>query len=210
MQTLVKEWDSYDATTYTDSLAAHGNTNGGISIIVTTGPPSDHRVHRQCCIPAGKWCSSLRAEDKAIRMALKLVQKDVSLHTLYIISDRMSTLQCLQNLHPSQQVANSDKNEILYALVLPIERGCHHTFTWCHSLSEVHSNELANMAAKERTTVEKEEENQNTLSGPRLHLHADEHHKQIMGGDQSPSRMENSRHQAYPERREELTEDGLP
>ena len=50
MRTLENDSDGYDATIYTDGAAA--NEGGGI--IVTTGPLSDPRVHRQCTIPAGK------------------------------------------------------------------------------------------------------------------------------------------------------------
>ena len=47
-------------------------------------------------------------------------------------------------------------------------------------------------------------------SGPGLHLPADKHHQQIVGGDQSPSRMESSRHQADTKRREGPRDDGEP
>ena len=39
IQTLEKDWDSNDATIYTDGAATHGNANGGSAIIVTTAPP---------------------------------------------------------------------------------------------------------------------------------------------------------------------------
>ena len=45
-------------------------------------------------------------------------------------------------------------------------------------------------------------------SGPGLHLPADEYLQQILGGEQSPSRIERSRHQANPERSEGHTKDG--
>ena len=45
-------------------------------------------------------------------------------------------------------------------------------------------------------------------SGPRLYLPVDKYLQQIEGGDQSPSRMESSQHQANPDRREGHTEDG--
>ena len=67
----------------------------------------------------------------------------------------MSTLQHIQNLHPSQQVANFDENEILGAVACT-NRGCHLTFTWCPSHSGICSNQLADVAAKEGTTVEQE------------------------------------------------------
>ena len=75
MQTLAKGWDSYDATIYTDGATTHNNANGTSSIIVTTGPPSDPRVHCWCTLPVGKWCSSFRAEEKAVRAALNLVSR---------------------------------------------------------------------------------------------------------------------------------------
>ena len=86
-------------------------------------------------------------------MALKLAQENVSLHKVHTISDSMSTPQQIQNLHPSQQVANSDENEILSALAAPTERKYHLIFTWCPSHSGVHGNELA-----DTTTVEQEGE----------------------------------------------------
>ena len=89
-------------------------------------------------------------------MEKKLAQEDVSLHRVHVISDSMSTLQQIQNLHPFQQVANSDKNEILDALALPTKTGCHFTFTWRPSHSGVSNNELADVAAKEGTTMEQE------------------------------------------------------
>ena len=80
--TLEIDWDSYDTTIYTDGAATHCSR-----IIVATGPPSHPRVHRQCTIPADKWCSSFQAEEKAVRTNLKLVQDDVSVHRVCIVSD---------------------------------------------------------------------------------------------------------------------------
>ena len=68
----------------------------------------------------------------------------------------MSTLQRLQNLHQSQQVANSDKNEILEALAVLTEGKCHLTFTRCPSHSGVCGNELTDVAAKEGATAEQQ------------------------------------------------------
>ena len=147
MQTLENEWDSYDATIHTDGAATHGKKNSNSVIIVTSGPQVTQRVHRQSTVPASKWCSSFQAEEKAVRTALNMVQEDVSLHKVQIVSDSMSTLQCIQNLHPSQQVANSDENEILDALDSPTNRGRHLTFTWCPSHSGIRGNQLADMAA---------------------------------------------------------------
>ena len=62
----------------------------------------------------------------------------------------------MQNLHPSQQVAKSDENEILDALATLTNRGCHLTFSWCPSHSGIRCNELADVAAKEGSTVEQE------------------------------------------------------
>ena len=93
-----------------------------------------------------------------MRIALKLEQ-DVYHLKVRIVSDSMSTLQRIQNLHPSQQVANSDEIEILEALALPTEGGCNLSFTWCPCHHGVRSNELADEATKEGTTVEQEEEN---------------------------------------------------
>ena len=87
------------------------------------------------------------------------VLEDASLHKLRIISDSMSTLQkSMQNLHPSQQVANSDKKEIVDAQASHTERRCHLTFTWCPSHPGVRGNELAGVAPKEVTTEEQEGE----------------------------------------------------
>ena len=85
-----------------------------------------------------------------------MVQENVSLHKVRIVSDSMSTLQRIQNLHPSQQVANSNENGILDTLASLTNRGCHLTFTWCPGYSGIRSNESADVAAKEGTTVEQE------------------------------------------------------
>ena len=91
-----------------------------------------------------------------MQTALKLVQEDVSLNKVRIVSDSMSTLQRTQNLHPSQQVANSDENKILDALASLTDIECHLTFTMCPNHSGIHGNELADVAAKEGTTMEQE------------------------------------------------------
>ena len=148
MQTFKKDWDSNNANIYTDGEATHSNASSGSSIIVTTDPQSYPIVHRLCTIPASKWCSPFKAKQKPVRTALKLVQEDVSLHKMHIVSDRMSTLQQIQSLHPSQQVANSNGNVILDTLASITKRGCHLAFTWCPSHSGVCSKELADMAAK--------------------------------------------------------------
>ena len=69
MQTLENYWDSIDITIYIDGSATHGNANGGSGIIVNSGPSVDPRVHRQCNLLAGKWCSSFQAEERAVRTA---------------------------------------------------------------------------------------------------------------------------------------------
>ena len=76
MQTLDNDWNSYDTTIYTDGAATHGSANGGSGIIITTGPRGDPRVHRQCTILAGKWCSSFKAEVKVVWTTLKLGQEN--------------------------------------------------------------------------------------------------------------------------------------
>ena len=123
MQALENDWDSYDATIYTDGAATHSNANGSGSIIVTTGRISDHRVHRQCTITASTWLSSFQAEEKAVRTALKQVQEDVSIHKVRFVSDSMWTLQQMQNMHPSQRVANSDDNKKIDALASLLRYG---------------------------------------------------------------------------------------
>ena len=91
-----------------------------------------------------------------MRTALKLVLVDVSFHKVRIVSDGMSALQRIQNLHPSYKVAKSDENEILVTLASPTDRGCHLTFTWCHSHFGINGSELADVATKEGTTVGQE------------------------------------------------------
>ena len=91
-----------------------------------------------------------------MQTALNLVQEDVSLHKVCMVSDSMSTFQCVQNLHPSQQVANSVESEILDALASPTNNRCHPTFTWCPSHSCIRGNEIGDVAAKEGTTVEQD------------------------------------------------------
>ena len=83
MQT--EDWIA-NATIYTDGAVTHGNLNGRSGIIVTTGPHRDPRVHHQCTLLSGKWCSCFQAEEKAVRTALILVLEDVSLHRVRIIS----------------------------------------------------------------------------------------------------------------------------
>ena len=153
---LEKDWDSYNSTIHSDGAATRSNKNGGSGITVITGPQCDPRVHRQCTIPAGKSCSSFQAEERDVRTALKLVQKDVSLHKVRIVSDSVSTLQRIQNLHSSQQEVSSDENEILDALASHTDRACYFTFTQCPSHSGIRVNELADVATKEGTTVEQE------------------------------------------------------
>ena len=60
-------------------------------------------------------------------------------------------------MHLSNQDAKSDENEILDALASPTERGCNLTFICCHHHSGVRSNELADMAVKEGTSLEQKE-----------------------------------------------------
>ena len=112
--------------------------------------------HRHCTILADKWCSSFHAEDKAVPTSLEQVPEDVSLQKMRIASYGMSTLQRIQNRHPFQQVANSDENEILDFLVSHTDTGCHLTLSWCPIHSGIRGNELADVAAKEGTTVEHE------------------------------------------------------
>ena len=92
-----------------------------------------------------------------MRTALNLLQEDVSLHRVRIVSDSMSRLQHIQNLPPSQQVASYDENEIPHALVSLTDMGCHLTFIWCTNHSGIRSNELAEVAPKVGTTVVQEE-----------------------------------------------------
>ena len=54
-------------------------------------------------------------QQQAVCTALKLVQDDASLLKVCIASNGMSRIQQIQNLHPSKQVANYDKDNILDA-----------------------------------------------------------------------------------------------
>ena len=54
MQTLEKDWNSYDATIYTDGAVTHGNANGGSGINVTTGP----RVTLELTVSALSWLAN--------------------------------------------------------------------------------------------------------------------------------------------------------
>ena len=67
--------------------------------------------------------------------------------------------QGVQDLYPSKHVANSEKNVLLYTLASLTEWGCHLTFTLCPCHYGLSGSELAEMAAKEGTTVEQEGEN---------------------------------------------------
>ena len=88
-----------------------------------------------------------------MRTALELVQEDVSLHKVRIVSDSMSTLQRIQYLYPCQQVGSSDENKIIDAQASLTERGCDLTFSCCPSHCGARVNELADVAAKEGTAV---------------------------------------------------------
>ena len=78
-----------------------------------------------CCFcnmfPSG--FSSCQQQQQAVCTALKLVQQDVSLLKVCIVSNGMSRIQQIQNLHPSKQVANSDKNKIVDALTCLLRKG---------------------------------------------------------------------------------------
>ena len=80
--------------------------------------------------------------ERAVRTALNLVQEDVSLHKVCIVSDSMSTLQLIQNLHPSQYAADENSDENLNVLASLTNKGCHHNVTRCPSHSGVRGNEL--------------------------------------------------------------------
>ena len=89
-----------------------------------------------------------------MRTDLNLEQEDVSLHNVRIVSDGMSTLQRIQSLLPSQQVTNSDKNEILDALTSLADSGRHLNLTRCPSHFAIRGKQLTDEADNEGTTVE--------------------------------------------------------
>lgn len=66
-------------TIYTDGSAQDGNAIGGGGIIVTTGPPSDPTVLQPKAVPAGSWCSSFQAEEKALSSALQIILETLTL-----------------------------------------------------------------------------------------------------------------------------------
>ena len=138
MKMLEKDWDSYDTAIYTDCAATQ-------TVIATSLSTLAPQVTQESTVSALS-CPANGARPfkpkRAVQTALNLVQEDVSLHKVCIVSDSMSTLQLIQNLHPFQYAANSDENEILNALASPTNRGCHLNFTRCPSHSGVCGNEL--------------------------------------------------------------------
>ena len=75
-------------------------------------------------------------------------------------------------------------------------------------MSRLHNNEVKAAHCNINLTKPPGSDNVPVPSGPKLYLPVDKHLQQIEGGDQSPTRMESSRHQANPDRREGHTEDG--
>ena len=148
MKILEKGWQTHDATIYTDGSVTE-NFNGGGGIVVTTGPPNDPEVLCAQAIPAGQWCSSYQAELKAVKRALEIIQADPTINTARIVSDSLSVLLRLQNLHPSEPIPDNDERDIMMLLSEVTCRGCQLTFTWCPSHCGVIGNELADRQAKD-------------------------------------------------------------
>ena len=145
MQTLEKDCDSYDTTIYADGAATHGT----IGIIVTTAPPQItlESVVSELYRPAN--CArSAKSKRKQCKHPSNWHRR-MSIY-IYIYINTPTHTKCAS----TQQVDNS--NEILDALASRTEGGCHLTFTWCPSHSGIYSNQLADVAAMEGTTVEQE------------------------------------------------------
>ena len=68
------------ATTQLSTLTVQQHTATRTAVAASRSPlatpPRDPRVHRQCTIPAGKWCKFIQAEEKAVQTARKLIQED--------------------------------------------------------------------------------------------------------------------------------------
>ena len=89
-------------------------------------------------------------------MALTLMQEEVSIHRIRIVSDSMSVLRRIQHLHPLRQVFNSDEDDIINALASITDGGFHLTFICCPSHSGVRGNELADLAINQSSSVGKD------------------------------------------------------
>ena len=133
MQTLMKDWDSYDATIYTDC----GNTTMVVAASLSSSGP---QVTRESTVSAVSWPANGTRLSKSKR---KLCERPLnwyrrmSLNKLRTVSDSMSTLQQIQYRHQSQQDANSEENDILDALASPTDR-------WCHLTLPPHVSKLMN------------------------------------------------------------------
>ncbi|XP_077589443.1 uncharacterized protein LOC144207684 [Stigmatopora nigra] len=158
LKKLRENWAEYDLTIYTDGSTLSSNENGGAGIIFTTSPPEDPRILRTVSIPAGRWCSSHRAELKAVAFALEDEARDKNLRTIRVVQDSKAVLTRIENCNPTIPLASSEEKTILESLQKCHRNNCKVTFSWCQSHCGVKGNELADDAAKVET-----KENQNNV-----------------------------------------------
>ena len=97
MQTLEKDWDNYDATIYTDSAATQTAVAVSLPPLVPEVTYSAQSVHYS----GQQMVLNLPSRRETCATTLILVQEDVSIHKVCIVSDSMSTLQRIQNQHQS-------------------------------------------------------------------------------------------------------------
>ena len=152
MQTLKNNWDSYDATIYTDGTPTHGNENGGSGIIIITGPqvtlastvstlsrPTNgarpYKPKRKLCQQPSNW---IRRMSPSTRCA-----------SFQIVCQHSSA--CNISTHPDMSPMPTKAR-----FSSPTSLSYHLTFTCRHGHSGVRRNELADVATKEGTTLEQE------------------------------------------------------
>ena len=153
LESLVRNWDKYEVTVYTDGSATDGTRNGGGGIVVTTGPPEHPVVEEIISLPAGEWSSSYQAEFKAMLRALQHINTR-RVKTARLVSDSKAVLTRLQAIHPSAKLESEDERQTLLTLHELHSGGCSLTFTWCPSHCGIEGNEMADEAAKEGSTAD--------------------------------------------------------
>ena len=90
---------------------------------------------------------------KAVKKALEILSEKTSIQKTRIVSDSQLVFMRLQNLLPAFPLKQKVERDILTLLHTLNDKGCQVAFTWCPSHCGVAGNELADVKAKERTTV---------------------------------------------------------
>ena len=150
-ETIKEKKANADMIIYTDGSVQEDQKNGGSGCFITSQDSSEEEISS----PAGKICSSFRAEVIAIHKALEIASNRLKEKNVVIFTDSQSVIRKLEE-GPTNNI-DWHINEIWKCMQTLDNNKCKVTIQWVPGHEEIEGNERVDEIAKKATTLPQSE-----------------------------------------------------